>query len=467
MFDLPLSAADSPVALWPLMRDSLHHWLQGVGAAYRPWVEAHHYMAEAGAILPLPAIGTPNGGLAGMLVGMPNSNDLFALADLPQRLPPLSYQLICDGPYALDASAQTRLALGWTLGSYRFPQYQKSDQQKPLARLLWSKDCERGEVASLAEAVAMARDLINTPANDLGPAELAIAAKQLAAEFEGRVFILKGQDLVIAGYPAIFAVGAGSAREPHLIDFTWGDPEAPRVTLIGKGVVFDSGGLDLKPSPAMRLMKKDMGGAAIALALARLIMANNLPVRLRVLIPAVENSPSGSAYRPGDIIQTRKGLNVEIGNTDAEGRLILADALTEADREMPALLLDFATLTGAARVALGPDLPALFTNNDRLAEDFLSAGHLEQDPLWRLPLWAPYAKAMKGKISDLNNDGDMSTAGAITAALFLENFISPATPWAHIDTFAWNSSARPGRPEGGEAQSLRAAYRLLRQRFGR
>jgi leucyl aminopeptidase len=301
----------------------------------------------------------------------------------------------------------------------------------------------------------------------MGPAELASAAVDVAARHDAKIDIIVGDELLSQNYPLIHAVGRASLRAPRLIDIRWGNPAARKVTLVGKGVCFDSGGLDIKPSSGMRLMKKDMGGAATVLGLASALMDLGLDIRLRVLIPAVENSISGLAFRPGDIFKSRKGLTVEIGNTDAEGRLVLADALAEAVSEKPELLLDFATLTGAARVALGPDLPALFTPDDGLAEDLMRVGSASGDPLWRLPLWKPYFKQIQSKAADLNNaGGDGGMAGAITAALFLEAFVEPGIAWAHIDTYAWNGSARPGRPEGGEALTLRAVYALIRQRFG-
>ncbi|HYC14728.1 MAG TPA: leucyl aminopeptidase family protein, partial [Stellaceae bacterium] len=313
--------------------------------------------------------------------------------------------------------------------------------------------------------ITLARDLINTPAEDMGPAELSGAAETLAGKHGARFSVLIGDELLSANYPMVHAVGRGSARAPRLIDIVWGDPKAPKLTLVGKGVCFDSGGLDLKPAQGMRMMKKDMGGAATLLGLAAAIMDARLPVRLRLLVPAVENFVSGTSIRPLDVIRTRKGLAVEIGNTDAEGRLILCDALAEADSEKPQLILDAATLTGAARVALGPELPALFANDDALAEELVAAGTAESDPLWRLPLWKPYRKLLDSKVGDLNNVSESGFAGAIIAALFMAEFVSPATPWAHIDTFAWNQATRPGRPEGGEALALRALYAALKRRF--
>ena len=312
----------------------------------------------------------------------------------------------------------------------------------------------------------MTRDLVNTPANDLGPAGLEAAALRLAKAFGAKVKVIRGADLLKQNFPLIHAVGRASASAPRLVDFTWGPPRAPKVTLVGKGVCFDTGGLDIKPSSSMLLMKKDMGGAATALGLAQMIMAAKLKVRLRVLLPIVENSISSDAFRPSDIFPSRKGLSVEIGNTDAEGRLILADALTLADDEAPELLFDFATLTGAARVALGPELPPFYTGSDALARDIARHGEAVNDPVWRMPLWNPYDRWLDGKISDLNSAPGGGFAGSITAALFLRRFVEKTVNWAHFDIYAWTPAARPGRPEGGESQSARLLFDLLSARYG-
>jgi leucyl aminopeptidase len=372
---------------------------------------------------------------------------------------------VLEGVAAFAApEAATRAALGWALGTYAFTRYK--ERKRGFATLALPAAADRGEVERLARGIFLGRDLVNTPAIDMGPAELAAAAEKVAGEAGARFSVVVGDDLLTHNYPTIHTVGRASTRAPRLIDIVWGDPDAPKVTLVGKGVCFDSGGLDIKPSSGMKTMKKDMGGAATALGLASAIMDAGLPVRLRVLIPAVENAVSGSAMRPLDVVRTRKGITVEIGNTDAEGRLILCDALAEADSEKPAILIDFATLTGAARVALGPDLPALFSSDDALAADLLAAGTEENDPMWRLPLYAPYRKMLDSKVADINNVSDSGYAGAITAALYLQEFVSKDTPWAHLDLFAWNNGARPGRPEGGEVMTIRAVYAYLRRRFG-
>jgi len=437
-------------AAWPALEAKLD------GPA-RAWLKSLGFTAEAGTHAPIP---DASGGLARIVAGVAPQDPIWALAPLPEALP--------EGVYALDGIADgeiaTQYALGWALGAYAFTRYRA--RRRPAARLAWPANADRGRVARLARGHALARDLINTPAESMGPAELQQAAEEVAARHGARCRAIIGAELLTADYPLIHAVGRASSREPRLIDLVWGEENAPRLTLLGKGVCFDSGGLDLKTAPGMLLMKKDMGGAATALGLAGAIMDAKLPLRLRVLIPAVENSVSGNAMRPGDVIRARKGITVEIGNTDAEGRLVLCDALTEAAAEKPALMIDLATLTGAARVALGPELPALFANDDDLAAGILTAGTRASDPLWRLPLWAGYREMLKSKIADINNVGEGGFAGAITAALYLAEFVPPEIPWAHIDTYAWNAKSRPGRPEGGEALCLRALYGFIADRFG-
>jgi leucyl aminopeptidase len=354
-------------------------------------------------------------------------------------------------------------ALAFLLGSHSFTRY-KTPRSRAI--LVAPKSVDAPAIESIASCVAFARDLIDTPANDLGPDELEAAALGLAAEFGAKAKVFRGKALA-RDFPLIHAVGKGSPREPRLVELRWNPKRARKMTLVGKGVCFDSGGLDIKPDSAMGLMKKDMGGAAAALAAAAMIMAANLDVALRLLIPIVENSVSGEAFRPGDVYPSRKGLTVEIGNTDAEGRLILADALALADEEKPELLFDFATLTGAARMALGPDLPPFYTDDDALAEAISRHGFAVNDPVWRLPLWKPYAAKLDGKIADLNNAPVGGMAGSITAALFLRRFVSPGVAWAHFDIYGWTPAARPGRPEGGEAQAARLVFSLASEKFGR
>ena len=352
--------------------------------------------------------------------------------------------------------------LGWALGCYRFGRYKTRDEASAVLCVPPGVDAARLE--RIVEAVTLARDLVNTPANDLGPEALEAAALGLARRHGADTRVWSGAALR-EGFPLIHAVGQAAAEPPRLVDFTWGAADAPRVTLVGKGVTFDTGGLDIKPDAAMLLMKKDMAGSATALALAHMIMDAGLRVRLRVLLPIVENAISASAFRPGDVYRSRKGLTVEIGNTDAEGRLILADALALACEEKPALLFDFATLTGAARVALGPDLPPFYTDDDGLADGIQRFGRSAHDPVWRMPLWQPYDALLDGKVADLNNISGGPFAGSVTAALFLRRFVEPGVAWAHFDIFGWTPVAKPGRPEGGETQTARLLYDLLADRY--
>ena len=451
------------VPITVLYKDALSAWRETALARERDWVAATGFTAEAGKIALVPDGG---GRLGRVLVGLGDGEAaMWALAGLPETLP--------EGTYRLDRVPEggepSRIALGWALGTYAFTRYKEKRGGKDRnegAQLAWPEGADRGQVERLAGAIFLARDLVNTPASDMGPAELAAVAERVADQARAQYRTIVGDDLLAENYPTIHAVGRASDRVPRLVDITWGKAEAPKVTLVGKGVCFDSGGLDLKPASGMKMMKKDMAGAAIMLALGQAIMAADFPVRLRVLLPLVENAVSGNAMRPLDIVRTRKGLTVEIGNTDAEGRLILCDALAEASTENPALLIDAATLTGAARTALGPELPALFCNNDTLAAELVAAGAAEDDPLWRMPLWRPYRRLLDSKAADLNNVSDGPHAGAITAALYLQEFVEPGVPWAHLDVMAWNPRSRPGRPEGAEAQTLRALYAHIAKRFG-
>jgi leucyl aminopeptidase len=422
----------------------------------RAFVRAAGFEPKPGCHLLVP---DAQGGLAGVLFGLENDDepvkDRFRPGSLAGMLPPGVYRF---GNSPHDARLA---ALAFALDAYQFARYRKSEPRD--VRLVVPEDVDVGDLSRIVEGVTLCRDLINTPSNDMGPAELEAAARALAKQFNADVQVTSGDGLA-NDFPLIHAVGAGSARAPRLIDLTWGRRNDPKVTLVGKGVCFDTGGLDIKPSSGMLNMKKDMGGAATALALAHMTMARVLRVRLRVLIPAVENSISGTSFRPRDIYHSRKGISVEIGNTDAEGRLVLADALTLADEDRPDLIIDFATLTGAARVALGPDVPPFFTDDDALAGELLRAADGEADPVWRLPLYRPYEKMLDSKVADLNNVGSGGHAGAITAALFLHRFVS-ASPWLHLDIFAWSPAAKPGRPEGGDCQSARALYALLKARY--
>ncbi len=449
------------IPITALAAADLASWIKAQGGAHAAWLQATGFTAKPGQTALLPAA---NGRIERVVQGIDPDEATWSLSGLPSALPEAVYRLDFDPERLFGPGGAGRVALGWDLGAYAFTRYRQRDRAP--ARLAWPPGADRRQVTALAASITLARDLVNTPTEEMGPADLAAAATELALRHGAAVEITVGDRLLDRGYPLIHAVGRASSREPRLIDFVWGDPAAPKLTLVGKGVCFDTGGLDLKPSSNMKLMKKDMGGAATVLGLAAAIMACSLPVRLRVLIPAVENAVAGNAFRPMDVFRTRKGLSVEIGNTDAEGRLVLGDALTEAMAERPALVIDMATLTGAARTALGPELPALFSNDDSSAEALLAAGAAEGDPLWRLPLWKPYRKLLDSKVADINNASDSNFAGAITAALYLQEFVEPDIPWLHIDTFAWNPTARPGRPEGGEALALRALFSMLRRRFG-
>ncbi|HEY0331073.1 MAG TPA: leucyl aminopeptidase family protein [Rhodopseudomonas sp.] len=425
----------------------------------RQFAQANGFAAKPGDTLALPA---PEGGIAQIIFALDDptgkSLDPFRVGQLPKLLPPGTYRF-ANAPHDL------RLAtLAFALGSYKFSRYRKAEAVA--VRLVPPEGIDFDDVSRIVEAVTLARDLINTPANDMGPEQLAAAARELAERFGASFNCTVGDELLAENFPLIHAVGRASDRAPRLIDLSWGDPAHPKVTLVGKGVCFDSGGLDLKPSGGMLIMKKDMGGAANVLALALLIMDAKLKMRLRVLIPAVENAVAGNAMRPLDVYPSRKGPTVEIGNTDAEGRLVLADALALGDEEAPELLIDLGTLTGAARVALGPDLPPFYTNDEALALDVARCAKTENDPLWRLPLWPPYDAWLDSKVATLNNAPSGGFAGSITCALFLQRFVESATSWLHVDIYGWTPTAKPGRPEGGECQAARAIYKLLSQRYG-
>jgi leucyl aminopeptidase len=452
------SEASDAVPIWFVTPAA---WEDGGGpldAPTRLFARAAGYEPRPGSHLLVPGA---NNKLGGVLFGIEEqkaaNKNLFLPGKLAELLPSGNYHFA-------NAPHDARLAaLAFALGSYRFTRYRKSDGKT--VRLEIPESVDAGEISRIVEAAFLARDLINTPANDMGPAELENAARDVATRFNAKISVVVGDDLLARNFPLIHAVGRAAAGTPRLIDMTWGDRNAPKVTLVGKGVCFDSGGLDIKSDNAMLIMKKDMGGAANVLGLASMIMGARLPVRLRVLVPAVENAVSGNAFRPGDVLTSRKGLTVEIGNTDAEGRLILADALTLADEESPALVIDMATLTGAARVALGPDLPPFYTDGDGLAAELAEASVAVADPLWRMPLWRPYDSKLASKVADLNNVTTDGFAGSITAALFLRRFIERAAEWAHFDIFAWSPADRPYGPAGGEAQAIRAIERVLSRRY--
>jgi len=450
---------ESPVKLHAVLPKDLERFLSALPAHEARWLQSTGFAAKEGELHFIPG---DQGRLHAAVLGLGTGRDPHALAAFSERLPPGLYAL-GDVP---SAYAGARAAYAWAIGTYSFDRYRKKSR-KDRPRLVLPAGVDGAMVSRLAEAVFLTRDLINTPANDMGPAELEVAARQVAEQFDARIKVITGEALIASNYPLIHAVGRASPREPRLIDFTWGNERHPKVTLVGKGVCFDTGGLDLKNSAGMITMKKDMGGAASVLGLAQAIMDAKLPVRLRVMIPAVENSVSGASYRPGDVLISRKGLTVEIGNTDAEGRVVLADALAEADGESPELMLCLATLTGAARAATGMELPPFFTDDEYLAADLMRHGTAEHDPLWRLPLWRGYEPTVDSPIADVNNAPDYNLAGAITAALFLNRFITKTERWAHFDIPAWTDRPKPGRRKGGEANGIRAMYAVIAERFGK
>jgi len=447
--------SSAAVPLVPLREPDLAGWLARSNQRRQRWLKSSGFEARPGQCLALP---DDQGNVQSWIFGMQEEGWLYQLAAIYRNLPQGSYVLASEWSEQQICQA----SLGWGLAAYNYERFKKNEQK---SRTLHLSPGIAAVVQPLCEAQCMVRDLVNTPTEHLGPAQLADAVRTEADRLDAQCRVIVGKELLTSNFPAIHVVGRASSNEPRLLELTWGPADAPLLALVGKGVCFDSGGLDLKNASGMALMKKDMGGAAHALALARLVIEHRLPVRLLLLIPAVENAVSGNAYRPGDVIGTRKGLSVEIGNTDAEGRLVLADALAFACEHQPELVIDFATLTGAARVALGTDLPALFSNDAKVAAELLQAGIDYEDRLWSMPLYQPYVEQIKSPIADLNNASKNSYGGAITAALFLEHFIGNGTPWVHIDTFAWNQSNRAGRPEGGEALGLRAVFHYLQSRY--
>lgn len=450
--------------LWLVPAAGLEAWRATLPATAANWVRSAGFTAEPNRVVLWPDAA---GNIAGAALGLGAVVDLasispWSVAGLPDKLPAGHWHL----ETALPAAASTRALLGWALGCYRFDRYRATPRQSTRSLTLAAPEgADLGYVRRAAEADALARDLINTPAGDMGPEQLATAAARLASRYGARFEQLVGDALVDAGLNAIHAVGRAGPQAPRLIEMNWGQAGQPSVTIVGKGVCFDTGGLDIKNAQGMALMKKDMGGGACALGLAHMVMDAGLPVRLRVLVPAVENSIDAAAYRPGDVLVTRKGLTVEVNNTDAEGRLVLADALALADEDGPDLLIDLATLTGAARVALGPDLPAIFSDDEELSTALLAAGRASFDPLWRLPMWDGYDEDLASKVADVSNVASHAFAGAIMGALFLRRFVSQTTRWLHVDLYGWNPRERPGRPVGGCAHAVRALYGLLESRF--
>ncbi|MDO8902869.1 MAG: M17 family peptidase N-terminal domain-containing protein [Phenylobacterium sp.] len=457
MSDVILDAAEGVIIPVHLLREAdVDAALAALTNQGRGLAALHEFKGKAGQVLLVPdAHGATERVLFGL--GQARASGVRALA---AKLPKGNYEIV-EGPTDISAD---EAALAFALGSYRFDRYKKKPDERP--RLV-ARGADVAAVRAMAHACALARDMINTPPNDMGPLQIETIAREIAEQHGAAITVVTGEGLLEANYPAVHAVGraAAAGREPRMIEMTWGKASDPLVAIIGKGVVFDTGGLDIKPSAGMRLMKKDMGGAAHALALARMVMAAGLAVRLLVLTPTVENSISGEAMRPGDVIDSRKGLTIEVGNTDAEGRLILADALTRAAEFSPDLTLDLATLTGAARVALGPQLPPFMTDDEELAAAIMAASEAVEDPLWRLPLWKGYAEALDSDVADLKNDPDAwAQAGAVTAGLFLQRF-APEGAWAHLDIFAWNPRAKPGVPAGGEVMAIRALFRMLQDRY--
>ena len=443
----------APLPMHVVTREGFAAWRDAQPAPVQAWLAAQRFDASAGSAM---SWANAEGGIAAAAIGIGDPLDAYSYAHAPTALPGGDWSVATP----IDDDARRALQLGWGLGCYRFDRY-KGGKRAP-SRLV--ADAFDDEAFDLLAACVRVRDLVNTPTEHMGPDELEAAARELAAAHGAGIDVVAGDDLTARNYPAIHAVGRASHRAPRIIELAWGDPSHPHVAICGKGVCFDTGGLDIKTAVGMRNMKKDMGGAAHALALAGLAMARRLPLRITLLIAAVENAIGPNAFRPGEVIATRKGVSVEIDNTDAEGRIVLCDALARAGELQPDLLLDFATLTGAARIALGPDLPALYANNDALANDWLAAGTRTRDPLWRMPLWRPYLRYLTSGIADLANGSASTMAGSITAALFLERFVADTQAWAHVDVYAWNDSDRPGKPAGGEAQGLRAAYEMLKAR---
>ena len=456
---LTVATEGTPISV--IYADQYPAWLTQQTPATQTWLTQTQFEGKGFRLLP-----GPDGSIQAVLFVVERNADFFIAGDLPQLLPKGQYR-IASLPESPDPDQNSLLAkefaISWGLACYQYDRYKANSKELPVLALETEEQMQ--EAQHFIESIYLVRDMINCPASDLMPQDVSKIVNKLSVDFSASSRHLVGDELLAENYPTIHAVGRASIHEPRLIDLTWGNPEHPKVTLVGKGVCFDSGGLDLKPASAMRQMKKDMGGAAHVLGLASLIMRHQLPVRLRVMIPAVENAVSSNAFRPGDIIKTRQGLTVEVDNTDAEGRLVLCDALTEADSEKPDLIVDFATLTGACRVALGTELPGFFSNDDNLAYEMFQMSKLVKDPIWQLPLHAPYQSMLKSEIADTLNSVESPFGGAITAALYLQLFVSPTTPWVHFDVMAWNNRKLPGRPVGGEAFGIRAVFEYLKTRY--
>lgn len=443
------------IAIKFISSDQLDDWKNSLTKPQRKWSDANNFSANSGEVL---IFSNTKGNVDFIAAG--DDQDLWSFSKIASSLP--------DGHYhieeMLDEQKANLVVFGWAMSHYNFDYYLNEKKSKN-SILKLPDNCDYKNIAAVINGTTLARDLVNTPTCDMGPTELADVAKNIATLFKAKISIIEGKELLEKGLNTIHTVGRAAEKEPRLIDITWGDINAPKVTLVGKGVCFDTGGLDIKPSNAMLTMKKDMGGAAHVLGLALMIMESGLNVRLRVLIPAVENNIAGNAFRPGDIIKSYKGTTIEVGNTDAEGRLVLCDALALACEEDPELILDFATLTGAARVALGTDVPPYFTDDKDISSALLKYSEDQQDPLWPLPLYTPYKKLLNSKIADINNVASTGFGGAITAALFLKEFVNVGISWVHFDVYAWNAGSRPGRPHGGEAMGIRAVFEYLTDRY--
>ena len=453
-----LTVSDTGIPLTVIEKSTYCQWLSSQSQCNQNWLQQTNYIGEGLALLPNFSTGQ-EGSLSHAIFVVDDANHYFACGDLINQLP--------AGQYKLDAAPEHQQAIcfAWLVGAYSFSPYKTNKKEKLLPSLAVNNQTLVDNATKYADAIALVRDLVNTPAADMMPKNIGDTAQELAEAFGGQLSQIIGDELLKQNYPTIHAVGRASINQPRLIDLTWGNKNHPKITLVGKGVCFDSGGLDLKPAAGMRNMKKDMGGSAHVLGLARLIMSHQLPVNLRVLIPAVENAVSNNAMRPGDVLTTRKGLTVEIDNTDAEGRLVLCDALAEADNDNPELIIDFATLTGAMRVALGTELPGFFSTNDEVATGITNAGNKNNDPVWRMPLYQPYTDLFKSTIADMTNCSAGPFGGAITAALYLEKFVSKETDWVHFDVMAFNVRALSGRPLGGEAFGIRAVFDYLQAKY--
>ena len=454
--NLILRSRKKTIPITIVSEEKLSDWLKKITPFHRKWLSESGFKGKINSFSLLP---DSDGGIQRVVFIDGNDSEVWSWSLLASNLPSESFHV--ESP--VDKDTSNDIALGWGMASYEFTRYRKARLNRP--KLIWPKRSDKKQILATLDAVKLVRDLINTPAEDMGPSELALFARSMGRNYGASTRVIVGESLLKQNYPMIHTVGRASDDKPRLIDIRWGKV-GPRVTLVGKGVCFDTGGLDIKSAAGMQRMKKDMGGAAHVLGLGAMIMSANLPIRLRVLIGAVENAVAGNSYRPLDVLSTRKGITVENTNTDAEGRLVLGDCLSEASREKPDLLIDYATLTGASRVAVGVEIAALYSNNDQLAKDIEKHSDVTSDPVWRLPLYQPYRRMLDSKVADLCSASEGPFGGGITAALFLKEFVDDDIPWAHFDIMAWNTSTKPGRPEGGDAQAMRCIYSLICDRFG-